>query len=178
MKVPGAMVIANNQNTDDDTGFVTLLTAFKLENDPAKTGKIEVGIATGEWKTVAMTEKPREGGEMEAAGVGAVTFEPAEDAMGGTKAVVRHAVVDGRSQVAVIDDAGKEHKPEHINVNSDGETWTVTCGFTVPLDKVQKIVFQTRPITKYVDITDISLEKGQATKPQLTVRDAADEKGK
>src|SRR5205823_3886188 len=126
MKVPGAMVIANNQNTDDDTNFTTLLTAFKLENDPAKTGKIEVGIATGEWKTVALTEKPKEGGEMEAAGIGPVSFEPAEEAMGGTKVVIRHAVVEGPSQVAVIDDAGTEHKALHINVNTDGETWTCT----------------------------------------------------
>jgi hypothetical protein len=178
MKVDGAMVVANNQNTDDDAGATTLLTAFKLENDAAKTATIEIGIAEGEWKTVAMTDKPREGGEADAPGIGPVTFEPAEEAMGGTKTVVRHAMVEGPSQVAAIDDAGKEHKPLHVNVSSDGQTWTCTYGFDVPLDKVTKIVFQTRPITKYVDVTDISLEKGKTTKPQMTLRDATEGKGK
>jgi len=178
MKVHGAMVVANNQNTDDDTGAATLITAFTLENDAAKTASIEVGISDGQWQTVAMTDKPKEGGETEAAGIGAVSFEPAEEVNGGTKAVIHHAMVEGPSQVAAIDDAGKEHKPLHVNINSDGQTWTGTYGFDIPLDKVQKIVFQTRPITKCVDITDISLEKEKMTHPKITVRDAGEAKGK
>jgi RNA polymerase sigma factor (sigma-70 family) len=178
MKVHGAHVVANNQNTDDITGATVLLTAFTLDNDAAKTASIEVGISDGHWQTVAMTDKPKEASESEAAGVGAISFDPAEDVDGGTKVVIHHAIVEGPSQVAAIDDKGKEYKPKHVNVNSDGQTWTGTYGFDVPLDKVQKIVFQTRPITKYVDITDISLEKETMTKPKMTVRDAGEEKGK
>lgn len=178
LKVHGASVVANNQNTDDDRGATTLLSAFLLENEASKTASIEIGIAERDWQTVAANEKPKEGGEMEAPGVGSVTFDPAEDTGGGTKVVVHHAMIDGPSQVAAIDESGKPHKPTNVNVQSDGMNWDCTYGFDVPLEKVAKIALQIRPVTKFVEISDISLEKEHTTHPQMKVRDANEEKGK
>lgn len=171
LHVEGATVAANHISTDDN-GEMFLVSAFAL-GAPAKVAKVRLGFATSEWKTLAASERPTEplqadGGE----GVGQILFQPIEADDGGAKVTFEHGELDDPHRYVAIDDKDKEHEAGKVNVRSDGQAVSTTCTFDVAPDKVKKVLFQSRKFTKVVEISDISLEKGHATRPKVEVREA------
>jgi hypothetical protein len=173
MHIGGATTLANMQMNDN--GETILLCAFSLENSP-KSLAFRVGIAEGAWKTVAASENPSEQSAFDAPNIGQVTFQPLEADNDGCKVIAEHPMIDEPNHIIVVDQAGKEYETENINQQTDGQNTTTTCTFKCPPDKVKQVLFQTRQFTKFVEATDVSLEKSHMTQPVLKVVDAKEGK--
>jgi RNA polymerase sigma factor (sigma-70 family) len=169
LQVQGAEMNAVSQD-GDDMGTI-LVSAFRLgDGANAKTATIEIGISEKGWNTIATYDKLTEPAEVQT-DVGVLSFDPMDSADRGARVEVRHESIDSPTQMVAIDEAGKEFKASNINVRGDGQTWTTTCDFEIPGERVKKVLFQTRSVGKIVQVSDISLEKGQVTEPKIQVKD-------
>ncbi|HEX3358042.1 MAG TPA: sigma-70 family RNA polymerase sigma factor [Tepidisphaeraceae bacterium] len=149
-----------------------------------KTATLRVLIADDPWQTILTNEKIQEGGDFETKDFGTFSFQPViEQDMAMMPGMpmhgAKHATVVFTSsnirvpmEVVVIDDAGKQHASVGNGMMVNGQSTQVTNSFNVPLDKIKKVVVMVRPFTKMVEISDISLAKGQITKPQIKISDA------
>ncbi|MBC8106173.1 MAG: sigma-70 family RNA polymerase sigma factor [Anaerolineae bacterium] len=173
MEIDGATTVANMQMNED--GETLLMCAFNLNNSP-QDFSFRVGISDAPWKTVAASEKPTEATTFDAADIGAVSFQPVEADDDGCKVIAEYAMIRTPNHIIVIDDAGKEYAADNINVQSDGQHATTTCNFKCPADKVKQIHLQTREFNKYVEASNVSLEKGHLTKPVIKAVDAKEGK--
>jgi len=171
MEIENSTTVSNARIDDDNEQL--LLAAFNLNGSPQEFS-FRIGFSDMPWKTVAASEKPTEETTFDAAGVGAVTFHPVEPADQGCKVVAEHAAIRSPHQIVVTDEAGKEYKSENINIQSDGQNATVTCTFSIEPEKVKQVHLQTREFNKFVDVSNVSLEKGHATKPEMKVVEAKD----
>ena len=173
MDLDNATTVANMQTNDN--GETLLLCAFTLNNSP-QSFSFRIGISDTAWKTVAASEKPTEPTTFDAPDLGSVSFHPVEADDEGCKIVAEYAMIRTPNHIIVIDDTGKEYNAENINVQSDGQNATTTCTFKCPAEKVKQVHLQTRDFNKYVEASNVSLEKGHVTKPEFKVVDAKEGK--
>jgi hypothetical protein len=173
MHIDGTTTMANMQMRDNDETI--LLCAFNLNGDPESL-TFRLGIADEAWKTVAANEKPTEEAAFDAPGVGQVTFHPIEGDGEGCKVIADYPSIKIPNHIIVVDQDGKEYETTNINQQSDGQNNTTTCTFPCPADKVKAVLLQTREFTKFVEASDVSLEKGKMTKPVLKVVEAKEGK--
>jgi RNA polymerase sigma factor (sigma-70 family) len=168
LHVAGAVAGANEVIRDGDATI--LVCVFTLMGSP-DSANLELGIANSRWKTVATHDRPRESQELVAPQIGPVSFEPVVEEGRGATVIARHRPFEDPHQIIAIDQAGKEHLPTHIAVQTLGPTITTACTFDLPPQRIAKAAFQIRPFTRLVQIQDVALRAGNATHPQLSVRD-------
>jgi hypothetical protein len=166
MEINNAPVVANSQVRDDDETI--MLCAFRLDNASPEFS-FRVGISDTPWKTVAASETPTEQTTFDAADIGQVTFEPIDSDGQGCKVEASYPAIRTPNHIIVIDDAGKEHISQNINIRSDGQNHTATCTFDCPAEKVKQVRLQTREFNKHVEASGISLEKDHKTEPVMKV---------
>jgi hypothetical protein len=169
VRVADASVVANMAHQDQDG--LTLLVSFGTQGH-AKSAALTVGIAEAEWKTLATNEKPDQAGNFSDKDYGELSFLPISDEDGLASVVVEHRHIEEPCEVFAVDAVGEKHRPNKVKAQSDGESEQMTYGYDIPAKNVSKLLVQVRPFSKFVDVKDISLEKGQITKPTIEVRDA------
>ena len=160
---------ANVMLHDGDGMIVVCLFSFMNAPDRAT---IELGLADGAWRTVASFDRPYDSLTRRLPNFGDVRLTPVQpNDAGGSTLVIRHRRVGDPYQLVAIDAAGREHGPTHVHVASFPPPHvTTTCAFDVPPGEVARVLLQTRPFTRLVDVTDVSLRAGTITRPVLTVR--------
>ena len=173
MQIDDTVTMANMQMQDDSETL--LLCAFSLNGKPDSLA-FRVGISDGAWKTVAASETPDEQSAFDAPNIGQVTFEAIEGDGNGCTVVAAHPAIKIPNHIIVVDEAGKEYETQNINQQSDGQNVTTTCTFEIAPEKVKQVLLQTRDYTKFVEATNVSLEKGHTTKPEIKVVDAKEGK--
>jgi hypothetical protein len=166
VEVPGS-VSGSNMEVAHENDQMIVMAVFSFSSERIATD-LRLAIADGSWQTIATNESPRESTSLP----GQVGFDAIADSeSGGTKVVVRHPPIRDPFQLVVVDDGGRQHAPLSIAVQSMRQI-TTTCTFDVPADNVEKILLQTKPFTRVVEASEVSLERGRKTRPQLAVRDA------
>jgi RNA polymerase sigma factor (sigma-70 family) len=168
--------LSSNARMDGDAGRL-MLCQFALR-EPGETASLEIGVAASPWKTIASSEQVQEQVEVESNEYGTITFLPPEpdNALGGIAFSVEHAPLNLPIRAVGIDAAGKQHRPNNVNVRVTNDESVTTFTFELEPDAIKKIELQVRPYDKFVHVDGISLVAGQKTTPKITVTDAKDEK--
>ncbi len=151
----------------------------------AQTATLRVLVADAPWQTIVTNEKIQDGGEFETKDYGTITFMPVDEQdlgsmmpglpVGSKKRPTVTFTCQSMSvpqEVVVVDDAGAEHTSVGNSMMGTGQGVQATNRFNVPLDKIKKVMLRVRPFTKMVEISNISLTKGQITKPEIKIGDA------
>lgn len=166
LHVGGSVAGANDLIRDGD-GMIVIC-VFTLMNPPDSV-TMELALANSGWKTMAVNDRPLESALRDTTGIGPIEFEPVAADAAGTKVTARHGPMNDPHQIVVIDDAGHEHGPTHIAVQTLGSKLTTVCTFDVQPERIAKAAFQVRPITQRVRFDDISLTTGVTTRPRMSV---------
>jgi hypothetical protein len=166
LHVGGSVAGANDLIRDGDAIIVACV--FTVMNSP-DSASMELAIAGSGWKTIATNDRPPEPALRDTTQIGPIEFEPVAAEAGSTRVVARHGPLNDPHQIVVIDDAGHEHGPTHIAVQTLGPKLTTACTFDVEPEHIAKVAFQLRPITQRVRLDDISLTAGATTHPRMSV---------
>jgi hypothetical protein len=151
---------------NDDRG-ATYFSAFLLGNG-APTAHVEVGLATGPWKTQAEHTKLKEGAGVDSP-IGQIEFDAVEEIDGRTQVVLRFTRIKEPLRLMATDVDGKTLAPSKNHEESDGQNSVMTSSFDVPVERIRSMQFQTLEFLKMVNVRDISLERGQVTQPKIEV---------
>ena len=171
-QIEGAGMAAHSHNRSGDGSYV-LLSRFSMIG-PTESFSMHIGIASSDWKTIATTDKPTEQVEVDAGEHGMMTFEPADadPMMSGTRVSVAHEATKLPSRAIAIDEAGKEHEAQNVNVRQANYDCTTSYTFDLPAEQIKNVQVQVRRFDKHVDVKDISLSQGHKTSPKITVTEA------
>jgi len=172
-QIDGAGMAAHSHNRDDADGSYVVVSRFSMIG-PAESFSMNIGIASSDWKTIATTDKPTEQVEVDAGEHGMMTFEPADadPMMSGTRVSVAHEATKLPSRAIAIDQAGKEHEAQNVNVRQSNVDCTTSYTFDLPAEQIKNVQVQVRQFDKFVDVKDISLSQGHKTSPKITVTEA------
>jgi len=172
-QIEGAGMAAHSHNRDDADGSYVIISRFSMIG-PAERFSMNIGIASSDWKTIATTEKLTEQVEVDAGEHGMMTFEPADTdpMMSGTRVSVAHEATKLPSRAIAIDEAGKEHEAQNVNVRQSNVDCTTSYTFDLPAEQIKNVQVQVRQFDKFVDVKDISLSQGHKTSPKITVTEA------
>ncbi|HEV3136507.1 MAG TPA: hypothetical protein VGZ26_01360 [Pirellulales bacterium] len=131
-------------------------------------------IAAGPWETIAQTDGGQFGAEGEEK-YGFV-FSKASERGGITAITISHNVIDRDMRIVAVVEGGKETAPDQLFSGSMKNIVQTDAEFSnLPLDGVQEFRLQARPY-QIVEVRDIALNPGQATKPHLMVIDQPPDK--
>ena len=172
-QIEGAGIAAHSHDRDDADDSYTVLSRFSMTG-PAESFSMQLGIASSKWTTIATTDKPQEQAEVDAGEHGMMTFEPAEPDpdMDGTKVSVSHEATKLPSRAIALDEAGKEHDAQNVNVRRSNDDSVTSYTFDLPPERIKSVQVQVRQFDKFVDVKDISLSQGHKTSPKITVTEA------
>jgi RNA polymerase sigma factor (sigma-70 family) len=171
-QIEGAGMAAHSHNRSGDDSYV-VLSRFSMTG-PSESFSMHIGIASSDWKTIATTDKPTEQVEADAGEHGMMTFEPADQdpMMSGTRVSVAHQPTKLPSRAIAIDEAGREHEAQNVNVRQTNDDCTTSYTFDLPAERIKNVQVQVRKFDKFVDVKDISLSQGHKTSPKITVTEA------
>lgn len=143
---------------------------------PAKSKSVglRVGVAVGEWKTVAQSIFPQsnslllpDGNTIASSGVLAETISaiPAPAMPGGNReiaTVITHTYGDQNVQVLAVDTNGRKYKSGRYSIHAVGESVRQTkCTYrNLKPEQIDHFEFQTRDY-EWVEIKDLPLEPGE-----------------
>jgi hypothetical protein len=183
---PGTQVVmqmegtrTNSNNRDDHAGGSLLRSRFAMADAGDETLSLRLAFTTRDWETVAECDAGDQPVEVDSEKFGPLTIEPPQEGgrWGPASVDVRHGPVHTlTAQMIAVDDGGKRHVHEKINVNSNNDDWVTSFVFDVRPEKIRKVILQVREFDKYVVVKDISLSPDVKTKPQISVVDAGEKK--
>jgi len=146
----------------------TLTTAFPIDR---QTVDIRLGVASGGWDTIAEEAMPmnRAAHRPSRSSTDArskIVFFGAYAGRRGTYVPVAHFYSDRNIRLIAIDNDGDVHVAGYggtgLKVGMKAQTWS----FTLALEKIKSIEFQTRPF-HYVTFKNVSLRRGKKTKVEV-----------
>jgi hypothetical protein len=177
MQTEGTRTTSNTRS--DEAGGSLLRSRFAMTDAGDETLSLRLAFTTRAWETVAECDAGDQPVEVDSEKFGPLTIAPPQEGgrWGPASVDVRHGPAHTLiAQMIAVDDAGKRHVQEKINVNSNNDDWVTSFVFDVPPEKIRNVVLQVREFDKYVVVKDISLSPDVKTKPQISVVDAGEKK--
>ena len=138
--------------------------SIPVENDRVR---LEIGVSSGDWKTVAGGAPDRDNSFMTLDGKG--SFSNINEQNGKTVLTVSDSFTDFDYNVIAVDNDDGIHMPANMSpVLSSARLTTVTFD-NLPLETIKEFQFQIRPY-EWVTFNNVSLEQGILTDLQIDTK--------
>jgi hypothetical protein len=131
-----------------------------------RTMDIRCKVAAGDWETIQSTDPTSSTSNSN--DKGSVAIAPAYEVPGGSGATVTHDFADVQARLIAVDVNGEEHVGTGRTTNATHKFTQMNVVFTIPLDQIKSLTFQTRPFDHVVDFKNCTLDPKVKTDVSVT----------